>query len=349
MVQTFKNALPPIYEHLLPSFFDNEIPPENLATCSDCVMLGSCSSNRQDVVHQFSKETKCCTYFPTIPNYLIGGLFNDKDKLFDFGKAAVNKVIEGKTGINPLGVHSHPLHNAKFKGNQAGFGRDESMLCPYYNKEIGGCSVWKYRINTCLTWFCKHHGGEVGRLFWVAFDYYLFHLQNCLELYTLKELGMTPIVESYLPDEKMLEGLPDDPKEYTKKWGKWEGKEHAFYERSFQLVNKLTAADLESLLGDKGVELMQTLEVAYDKYMNLPELMSVNPEVLELPDDNQDVRIEIEQIGLSFSLPPIVFELFDGQRKIEEIKSILLEEHKLYLKDEIVRCLYHFNYLKSSS
>ena len=69
-------SLPALYRNLFPSFFQGPIPEETKATCSACAMCEAANPVRiesVDGVNRFFRpaSTKCCTYHPRLPNYLV--------------------------------------------------------------------------------------------------------------------------------------------------------------------------------------------------------------------------------------------------------------------------------------
>src|SRR5690349_17121148 len=97
--------LPALYAHLLPAFFQEPVPEETKATCSRCSM---CEGNCQDAVAPvdgksrfFNPNTKCCTYFPKLPNYLVGALLSDDRPELAEGRRRVEARIDARLGATP--------------------------------------------------------------------------------------------------------------------------------------------------------------------------------------------------------------------------------------------------------
>jgi hypothetical protein len=90
----------------LPEFFNKEVPPEQFSDCADCPMI--CSSHDktgEDVSRPFSPETKCCTFHPRLPAYLVGAVLTDDDPELDAGKQKMIEKIASQRGIFPHGVY----------------------------------------------------------------------------------------------------------------------------------------------------------------------------------------------------------------------------------------------------
>ena len=87
MITTLFQQLPKIYEPMLPAIFGKPIPVEQYADCMNCHMCKPNDAVKD--VRTFSEKTKCCTFKPIIPNYLVGAILNDTDnqtKLHDYIK-----------------------------------------------------------------------------------------------------------------------------------------------------------------------------------------------------------------------------------------------------------------------
>src|SRR5262245_27168269 len=98
---TLREILPPIYHPLLPSFFDVTPPAEEKATCHACVMVPPAGMEAPAGVAYFRPDTKCCTYHPTLANYLVGGLLSDPDPDYAEGQRRVRATLATRIGVKP--------------------------------------------------------------------------------------------------------------------------------------------------------------------------------------------------------------------------------------------------------
>ena len=57
----------------------------------------------------FAAETKCCTYVPEVPNFLVGRILDDPDPAFAPGRATVNQRIDARVSVTPLGLGRPPV------------------------------------------------------------------------------------------------------------------------------------------------------------------------------------------------------------------------------------------------
>ena len=66
-----QNKIPHLFHSIFPEVLDIEFPEEQIATCNSCTL---CRSAESPYIN-----TKCCTYQPTLVNFLLGGVFEDDD------------------------------------------------------------------------------------------------------------------------------------------------------------------------------------------------------------------------------------------------------------------------------
>src|SRR5215471_13024784 len=89
---TNSEPLPPLYEKWIVDLVGGTIPRESRATCDNCAMCASGAT--QDAAAQsyfFDPTIKCCTYVPTIPNFLVGRILSDAEPAAQPGRASVEK------------------------------------------------------------------------------------------------------------------------------------------------------------------------------------------------------------------------------------------------------------------
>src|SRR5687767_8577752 len=63
--------MPRLFEKWLSQAFKSPIPRESKAHCADCPMCGA------EAAERFNPSTKCCTYVPDLPNFLVGAILSD--------------------------------------------------------------------------------------------------------------------------------------------------------------------------------------------------------------------------------------------------------------------------------
>ena len=65
-------GLPGALRLLVPELDELDWPSEARATCDDCVMAHP--HPQREVFHA---EVRCCSFFPRLPNYAVGGILAD--------------------------------------------------------------------------------------------------------------------------------------------------------------------------------------------------------------------------------------------------------------------------------
>jgi hypothetical protein len=234
MSDSLRSILPPILGPLVPDSFDRPAVDEPRATCSSCAMCEE-SKNLPSPTGNFRPDAKCCTFHPALPNYLVGGLLSDSDPALDEGKRRVREKIANRIGVTPQWISPPRKLRVYLEAarNMGVFGRTRALLCPYYVDESGGsCSVWRYRDAVCTTYFCKYSHGLRGYAFWTKLKEYLTHVEGLLSKYACATVDPA-VAEPQIPHLKItvedLEDRPPNDADYARYWGKWVGKEEAFY------------------------------------------------------------------------------------------------------------------------
>src|SRR5688572_24165300 len=103
------------------------IPDETRATCSDCPMCKTPEPvTERDRV--FLQSTKCCTYSPVLPNFLVGGILLDEDAGFAEGKALFQREAP-LLWLSPGGIEPHWQYWWHYNNHL--FGESQTLRCPY--------------------------------------------------------------------------------------------------------------------------------------------------------------------------------------------------------------------------
>jgi hypothetical protein len=162
------SPLPPLYANWFDDLLGGDIPSETRATCSDCAMCESRPTPKNPGVNFFNAQSKCCTYLPLLPNFLVGMILNDQDPAMATGRASIEKRLDAGLAVTPRGLEWPLKMRAEYTQMEpSAFGQTQSLRCPHYVNEQGGlCGIWKYRNSICSTWFCKYVRGAVGKEFW---------------------------------------------------------------------------------------------------------------------------------------------------------------------------------------
>ena len=216
MSRSLRSKLAPIYEGILPAFFDRPAFEETRATCDDCAMCPKKEASIVASIH-FDPETKCCTYHPTLPNYLAGAVFADPSSDLDEGRRRLRQKLAARIGVTPRWLAAPRKFLVHLEASRLhAFGRARSMRCPLYDE--GRCTIWKHRESVCSTFFCKHDGGGYARAFWDALKKWTFVLESALTEYAVRQIAPNT-TEPRVGKNKMtledLEDRPPPPEEYA--------------------------------------------------------------------------------------------------------------------------------------
>ena len=257
--------LPPLYAAWVDEILCAPIPKETRATCGDCVMLAPDRNWHPGSGYFFDPRTKCCTYVPELPNFLVGRILCDADPAFAKGRATLVRRLEEGVAVTPLGVGRPPTYRLLYE-HTAGlmaFGRNRALRCPHYLEDEGGsCGIWRHRKSTCATWFCKYERGAVGLGFWRAMNQLLGTVEESLARWCVVELdvgdealrqlfppaGGDPTLFATPVKGRSLDGVVD--RDLARRlWGRWTGRERAFYDECGRRVGALTWREVASIGG----------------------------------------------------------------------------------------------------
>ncbi len=331
----------PLYSNFLPDFFLSEVEDEHFATCLDCRMCNSGNISREGRFY-FDDTTKCCTYQPKIPNYLVGAILLDDD--FSSAQGLIRKMVENKEGVHPLGLLPSLAFVKKYNKIKVNkFGREKSLVCPFLKD--GLCSIWKYRNSVCSTWFCKHVSGMVGRTFWRSYRNYLTMMEAILSEHLQKQLGLfhskMNILEWGEPGFNAYSNDNDYKRSYKKTWGEWEDNELRYYEKSYELLSAMDRKSIQEIIMDGTHDFFEVLRSNYGIMRNgtiSPKLafnhdlkfFQVGADSILLFDQKNDYHHEISPI-----LKEILLE-FDGKKTTTEIVELLKREADIELGNDLI-------------
>lgn len=347
LTQSIFQDLPELYRKFLSPFFEEQIPVEVNATCNNCAMCQQEGQPAIPGVDYFRPESKCCTYHPKLPNYLVGGLLMDTNPALDEGRNRIRQKIAQGIEITPLAIAIPKKFSVlqKMGGNES-FGRASSMICPYYVKDGGLCSIWKFREAVCSTYFCKTVAGSAGIKFWKLVRAYLVHIQDALMWYSLHTMNwntealweyVTSRENDNLDPNDLDERRPND-QTYKKLWGDWTGREEELYKECFRIVQGL---DHEKFQNISGMPQKIFFDLVRNKYKevvspHIPAVLIKNPDLKSYPL-NGLVAVKTD-LGF-FTIQPAlreVLDLFDGKRTIEEVQQIVADQYGDELGDQLL-------------
>lgn len=259
------NVLPPLYGRWMEDLLGGAIPPETDATCRQCPMCVPPEESGIRGGQVFDPRLQCCTYFPTLPNFLVGRILNDPR----LGKSRVHAMIcerERAPGlVTPLGIFAPQRYWLLYYNNPEGFGRDYRGRCPYHEDGAGGqsafCGIWRHRQSMCATSFCKFVRGRVGKTFWTALFRLLNEIEHTLQWWCVLQSDFGKETLERLAEfdarhsgkmEAHYHGRLDveiSAEQYRLLWGKWAERAPAFFKRASRLVDGLAAHDILEIGG----------------------------------------------------------------------------------------------------
>jgi Fe-S-cluster containining protein len=255
---------------------------------------GSDFAARRDV-WLFDPRIKCCTYYPDLPNFLVGSILADADPGLGPAREVLTARIAATDRVSPLGIHPPLDYVTRFREDPEGFGRRLDFRCPFYRAQDGACGVWSHRPAACATWFCKHDRGAVGAAFW----------DSLLALLTEVERGLTSWCAA------TLDARPSEECD-AEAWGPWAGRVEAYFKECAQIERRLAWSDIVARDGAEVERLARATRKAYELLVDrgLPERLRRGT-IEVMGEESGRVRV----VGYSWrdplELPHWLFEALD--------------------------------------
>lgn len=324
-------------------------------------MLSKDESGQENSANFFNPQTKCCSYIPTIPNYLVGRVIQDEDPNQASGRLTVEERIRAGVAVTPLGLEQPPDFQLLYGSSpKTLFGQSRSLRCPHYLETEGGrCGIWKHRASICATWHCKYVRGLVGNDFWMALHQLLTTVEMSLSRWCVFELDIGSEALSYLfrprprlkssgnINARALDGLAD-PAENLKLWGNWLGREAEFYRECTRLVNVLDWQEVTAINRGEIEICARLLREAYSKLLSdeIPERLKIGTlQVLSMDHDSCSINTYSKYDPLNIPKQLLdVLRYFDG-RPTSEAMNAIIEAESLMLDATLVRKLADFGVL----
>jgi hypothetical protein len=350
-----------VYARWIEAIIQGSLPEEIEATCSDCAM---CSRPVEPVETEqffFDRGSKCCTYTPTLSNFMIGAILGDSAPSMTTGRASVEARLSKGLGVEPLAIHPPPAYNLLYRHSQDAFGRNSTLRCPHLDTVLGTCSIWPYRDPTCATWFCKHLRGKTGQSFWKALQIFLNAVTQDLSLWCILQLNIgedaLAILESRrkigMTGENLRSNELDgrfDANVARKTWGRWWQKETAFYSECARMVCDLDFQEVERICGPAVQVSSRLVKRAYVKLEDTHIPTHLNIGHFEVEDATVDtVRVWSYSRLDPLDLPVPIFmalSYFDG-RLTDEALSMVKHDLGTHLDYQLLRTLIDFGILEN--
>ena len=358
-----QDHLPFFYEKFLPkNFFIKKMQTEKTADCSNCIMCKPKLEQHYDEKY-FHSDTKCCTFYPKLPNYLVGAILADNSESMLLGKNKILNAVNDGLGVSPLGLLRPEkytlIYQNVFDENPLLFGKVSSLVCPYLDN--GNCTVWKYRNGICTTWFCYSDNGVDGIAFWDSLKKYLNTVENKLIKYTLLYQGFsTSEVDTLFNTNEALkrniklikEEINEEPLnniEYKELWGNYNKKEVEYYINCYNLVRKLNEKEFDQIMGIDGKTLLQDLENKYSEMLskNVPLYLIRNSNIRFIKIDENNEKAHLDVDNCTFSIAYMLYEsliYFNGKASNIEVLN-RVEEQGLKINNDLLLYLYKHRFL----
>lgn len=353
MADTLRSLLPELYQPLLPELFDTLAPTEQKATCGNCAMCPpkDAPPPSEDVTY-FRPDTKCCTFEPRLPNYLVGAILADERPDLAEGRRRIRAKIAARVGVTPQWLappaKREVLFGAAWKN---AFGRSLVLLCPYYQSEGGLCTIWRHREAVCSTFFCKYDAAADGEQFWRSVRGLVGYVERVVSWHTTQALlpGHSTPVDRGLTLED-LEDLPPREADHAALWGAWAGREEEYYLRCNELVRGLDRAGFRALLEDAEYTKRAETLAATHRTMESPALparLVPRPDLAARPAEGGvlvTTYSRYEPLLLTEALHEVV-KAFGGGGTVSEIRERLLREEGIDVPEELLHGLHQYRVL----
>jgi hypothetical protein len=350
-------ALPPLYAGWMDTLLGAPIPVETGVICDRCVM---CDPEGTVAPHdRYNPATKCCTFTPELFNFLVGRILDDDDPAAQAGRATVEARLRAGVAVTPFSLGCpRPFATLYKLGGERTFGRSRALRCPHYLEVEGGnCGVWKHRMSTCATWYCRHERGATGQHFWRSIHRLLGAVERALAAHCVLALDpgreamelIAPMRANADPplEPEELDGCAD-PERYRKLWGRWHGREAEFYRACAGIVGALDWPAVQALCGPDVAYAAHLARAAFAERM-----VDVLPERLTLGSFSM-TAVDAATVALAgykrtdpLLLPRSIantLHRFAGQPTREAMQRIE-DEDRLALDDELVCRLADFGIL----
>jgi hypothetical protein len=275
----------------------------------------------------------------------------DSDPAAAKGRATVEKRIDEKVAVTPIGLMQTPMFGLLYNGSRNSFGKARTLKCPHYLEENGHCGVWKNRESTCATWFCKHVRGNTGYAFWrTGLHKLLEEVEINLARWCLLELKVSDAMLAHAVESKSwkAEAEPVDgnsldnsvsARDYAKVWHEWQGREREFYIACAEKVNRLSWWEVLQIAGPEAQAHARLTVDAYKRLTSnaVPDDLTVGSfELVHV--DHGTTRLRTYSEYDPVDVPSAVMELlpyFDG-RPTKDVVAAIAAERGIQLEPDLV-------------
>ena len=275
--------LPPLYAKWMIELLPDRVQSESLADCANCPMCHGELETELDIT--FEPWSKCCTYIPELPNFLVGRVLNNQKDKSNSVISTIGERIKTRAAVTPKGIAILASDKKRYKESTSKnrFGRTgNSYRCPYYVESDGLCGIYESRPAACSTWFCKYRRGFWGQRFWESIRRVLVEIEKSLSSWCM--LGLNVKALNYLafnnnePIAGALAAGSIDVDLYRHIWGQFAGTEKSFYIECANWVEQLSWSDVLDITGSN-VRFQAAVACEAQRQMdeeNFPEEVNIN-------------------------------------------------------------------------
>lgn len=304
-------SLPEPYADWLRTLCGGDPPRERRATCDDCVMCGP------EVVdgRLFNADSRCCTYVPRIPNFMMGRILTD-DGLPE-GRVSVEARLASGEGVSPLGLEVADVDQAAYDAIVAAdqFGRSAALRCPHHLPD-GRCGVWRHRNGVCATWFCRHEKGAAGQRFWEAVQLMFTELERVVGYHCARQVRWPEGVSDVFAADKAL---------FAGDWGAFEGRPAEFYRACAAIFERLDWAAVRQIGDARFDRLCDAVERHFDALRALPTRLVAGEDLELFPQGDGHTQVLAYSATDPLRVPDAVLErlaAFDGRRVLPVLAEL---------------------------
>ena len=353
MADTLRSILPALYHPLLPELFDTLAPTESKATCGSCAMCPPKDAPApSDDVTYFRPDAKCCTFEPRLPSYLVGAILADERPDMAEGRRRIRAKIATRVAVTPQWISPPAKREVLFSAAwRHAFGRSLVLLCPYFERGEGLCTIWRHREAVCSTFFCKYDSAADGEQFWRSVRSLVGYVERLISLHTTQTLlpGYVPTSDQGLTLED-LEDRPPREAAYAALWGDWVGREEELYQRSYEMVRGLDREGFRALLAGAEYDKRAGILAAAHRTMEspaLPERLVPRADLVARPTEGGvlvTTYSRYEPLLLTEALHEVV-QAFGGGGTVAEVRARLASEAGIDVPEELLRGLHQYRVL----
>jgi hypothetical protein len=192
--------------------------------------------------------------------------------------ASLNLKIKKRVFVLPIGVLPPVPHQVEFNHREKHeFGNREDWLCPYYEKSLNLCGIWKFRGAVCTSFFCQSSHGKRGMSFWERMSDYLTYVEAALMEEALVMLDFSPRqISENLAYLNRFEATKEELKQNVlplpvakELWNGYFDDQPDFYKKCYAVVMNMTSRDFKVAMGEQGAglekDLLESLRNVMDK------------------------------------------------------------------------------------